>query len=180
MVFASCQCCVAAVVVSAPAVAKKTVYVETVGFEQQLVALEIRMKNSRKAGLTSFRGRLLTTGKFKKTGDRRQRRLLLLCRWRWRRLWALSLVLVVDLLWVCGVQSGRDGGGDGISSRLRLLVVGRLRWVLEHLAVPYAAVYHAGKMHCHGEGSSHEAQQRLRNVEVLGKQVLGFGGTAEV
>ena len=78
----------------------------------------------------------------------------------------MSLVLVFDLLWVCGVEGGRNSSSR-VSTRLRLLVVGRLRWLLERLALPYAAVYHAGKVHCHGEGSSHEAQQRLRNVEVL-------------
>jgi hypothetical protein len=61
---------------------------------------------------------------------------------------------------------------------LRLLVVGRLRWVLERLAFSYAAVYHTGKMHCHEEGSSHEAQQRLRNVEIVG--MLRLSGTAKV
>lgn len=79
----------------------------------------------------------------------------------------MSLVLVFDLLWVCGVESGRNSRRYRVSARLRLLVVGRLRWLLERFALPYAAVYHAGKVHCHGEGLSHEVQQRLRNVEVL-------------
>jgi len=33
-----------------------------------------------------------------------------------------------------------------------LLEVGRMLCVLESLALPYAAVYHTGEMHCHGEG----------------------------
>lgn len=36
--------------------------------------------------------------------------------------------------------------------RLGLLVVCRVLWVLKGLAVPNAAVYHAGEMHCHGGG----------------------------
>ena len=87
----------------------------------------------------------------------------------------MSLVLVLDLLWVCGVESGRNGGRHRVPTRLRLLVIGRLRWLLERIALPYATVYHAGKMHCHGEGSSHGAQQRLGNVEVVGEVVLECG-----
>ena len=33
-----------------------------------------------------------------------------------------------------------------------MLEVGRVLCVLESLALPYAAVYHTGEMHCHGEG----------------------------
>jgi hypothetical protein len=35
--------------------------------------------------------------------------------------------------------------------------------VLERLALPNAAVYHTGEMHCHREGRSHGSQQWLRN-----------------
>lgn len=80
----------------------------------------------------------------------------------------MSLVLVVDLLWVCGVESRRNVSRYCVPTRLRLLVVGRVRRLLERLALSYTAVYHTGKMHCHGEGSNHRAQQRLRNVDALG------------
>lgn len=43
---------------------------------------------------------------------------------------------------------------------MRLLEVGR---VLERLALPNAAVYHTGEMHCHGGGGCHGSQQWLRN-----------------
>lgn len=87
----------------------------------------------------------------------------------------MSLVLVVDVLGMCGVEGSRDSSGGRVATRLRLLVVGRVRWLLERLALPYAAVYHAGKVHCHREGSSHEAQQRLRNVEVMWDLCVGAG-----
>jgi hypothetical protein len=35
--------------------------------------------------------------------------------------------------------------------------------MLERLALPDAAVYHTGEMHCHGEGGCHGSQQWLRN-----------------
>ena len=64
----------------------------------------------------------------------------------------LLSVLLLDLLWVWlyGVGRGSDTR-HWISTRLWLLVVGRVLWVLERLALPNAAVYHTGEMHCHGE-----------------------------
>jgi hypothetical protein len=69
------------------------------------------------------------------------------------------------MLCVSCVRDGRGTGSCVAAGLMGVLVVGRGRWLLEGVAVPvpYAAVYHTGKMHGHGEGRGHGARQRLRN-----------------
>lgn len=64
-----------------------------------------------------------------------------------------TLVCVLQLLLLTSVRIRRRTGC--VSTRLCVLIVGRGRWLLERLSFPYAAVYHAGKMHRHGEGTGH-------------------------
>jgi hypothetical protein len=45
--------------------------------------------------------------------------------------------------------------------------------LLEGVPFPDAAVYHTGKMHGHGEGGSHGAQQKLRNKQGGRERLLG-------
>lgn len=124
--------------------------------------------------VVTWLSRLLATSKLEQMRDGGQRGLLLLGGRRGRRLWPLSLVVVVvglGLLWLSRVWRGRTAR-EWISARLCGSVVDGVLRLLERLALPHRAVDHAGQMHRHGErgeGDSHGSQQRLRNRRAEGR-----------
>lgn len=113
-----------------------------------------------------FRSCCVTTSKLEQTRDGREGRLLVFGWRRGRGMGPLSLQRRVGLLLELAV-----GLGERLVLKMRLLVptclglveVVSMLGMLESLAFACAAVYHAGKMHCHGEGRLYGSQQRLRH-----------------
>lgn len=60
--------------------------------------------------------------------------------------------MVVVLYWVCT-------RGHWVWARLGVLIVEWVGRLLENFAFSHAAVYHTGKLHCHGGQKSHGSQQ---------------------